>query len=137
MSDNNLLPGDPEVCSTCGFKTHRHVQTNYVGDLTCSEFCGSTTQKEKDDFIALKKGDWGVFPCCCCGVPIEGEYDTETCSDCNTKLRYIVLGMNMVYAKLAKELAGSGVEDIVVQEQLASHREESIKERLAIVRGNR
>lgn len=91
------LPGDPENCSVCGFKTHRHMQPGYVSDLYCSGFCSSTSVEEKAKLPNLKPGDFGVFPCYCCGEAVEDEYrEKEICGECGDRIRDMKRGRRMV-----------------------------------------
>lgn len=41
----------------------------------CSEFCAQTSQEEKDRYLAMKDGDFGLYPCEACGCIIEDQYD--------------------------------------------------------------
>jgi len=47
----------------------------------------SVSKKELKEFQEAKPGDYCVFPCSMCGVPVEGEWDPNElkgtiCSDC-------------------------------------------------------
>jgi len=66
-----------------------HDMEAYTG---CSEFCATTSDKELQEFLTAKSGDYEVFPCSVCGCPVEGEWEPENrkqqmCSDCYHKVR--------------------------------------------------
>ena len=72
-----------EICRVCKFP----IETYDEGESkVCSEFCAQTSEKEKLDFLTLKPGEYGVWPCSENGCPTEGEYTpNECCASCTPK----------------------------------------------------
>ncbi len=79
-------------CPTCkhAIVLHEfHGMDPYTG---CSEFCASVREKELQEFLAAKPGDFCVYPCPECGTPTEGEWypgepNRTICSDCGPKVK--------------------------------------------------
>lgn len=72
--------------SDCSLCKRPIVQDVHIGEV-CSEFCGSATAEEKEEFRNGVVGEYLVFPCRLCGIPVEGEWYPEDvkqscCSDC-------------------------------------------------------
>jgi hypothetical protein len=92
------------TCPICKFEIRVHEQPGYRAEF-CSEFCGTTTQAEKEKFLALKEGELGLYPCSECGVIIEDEYHPGgICSQCG-KLKSAALdALQLVVANLRHKL---------------------------------
>jgi hypothetical protein len=71
------------TCPVCKRQIRRY---DGIDHDFCSEFCETTTDKEKADFLALKDNEYGVYPCSECGCAMEGEYKPGGwCSTCHPK----------------------------------------------------
>jgi hypothetical protein len=72
------------TCPTCKFQVFEEDGHRY-----CSEFCVTTCDKEKQEFLNAKDGDFCVYPCRECGCPIEDVYDMAKpiCGGCGPKVR--------------------------------------------------
>lgn len=70
-------------CRICKFP----VQSHDGGEFTsCSDFCATTSEREKMDFLTLQPGEYGVWPCSEGGCATEGEYKPGAfCSSCAPK----------------------------------------------------
>ena len=77
-----------EKCPTCSFEVKLvHIYDDKY-EPHCSEFCASVRPEEKEAFKKLQSGEWGVFPCSRCGIPIEDEYTSGcTCGRCADLIR--------------------------------------------------
>ena len=73
---SQVLPPDVEplnVCPTC----KRTIRNEHDCGPFCSEFCATVTDKEREEWLNAKQGDYVVYPCPECGCPVEGEWDPD------------------------------------------------------------
>ncbi len=76
-----------ESCPICK-RPYKHDEEIDSSFRWCSEYCSTTTQAEKDQYLAAKPEDWCVFPCEDCGHAVEGTKEEGlVCWDCDHKRR--------------------------------------------------
>jgi hypothetical protein len=77
---------EERICEDCGFEISEY---DYEG---CSEFCSRVPKEERKKWKEFKDGDWGLYPCSGCGVPVDDEFsekeEDRVCLSCYDKARH-------------------------------------------------
>ncbi len=89
------VEGMADICGIC--KREIEQEANF-----CSGFCAVTTKEEREAFLALEPGVWGVWPCTGCGNACEGDWKPDAeCLSCyddrQEALRIAVLKETLPY----------------------------------------
>lgn len=85
MSESPKSTASPfSTCAVC--KRPSAILESFHGEVACSDFCYTTSDDEQRKWLAMKPGDFGVFPCAECGIAVEDEYAYEAiCDGCGPK----------------------------------------------------
>ena len=75
------------IMATCEVCKREKWEDRYSAG--CSEFCAVEPEEVIASYLAMKPGDYGVWPCSECGCPTEGDWSgpDDYCSGCAPKVK--------------------------------------------------